>query len=118
MHTHDDADTHLSSSILHGNFNNNCNSGKIHTSKSSQFDDPPRKRFKIATGCPKGNIEVTLEGKTLWDEFCHRGTEMIVNRAGRYGYSCDYLCICLLIPIFKADVSWIFCGYWLSQTES
>ena len=31
----------------------------------------------------KGNIDVALEGKALWDEFFHRGTEMIVNRAGR-----------------------------------
>ena len=29
------------------------------------------------------NIEVTLDGKELWDEFYRRGTEMIVNRSGR-----------------------------------
>ena len=30
-----------------------------------------------------GNIEASLEAKSLWDEFYHTGTEMIVNRAGR-----------------------------------
>ena len=42
-------------------------------------------RLKSLNGirCHKGAIEVTLEGKSLWDEFYRRGTEMIVNRAGR-----------------------------------
>ena len=31
----------------------------------------------------KANVEVSLEGKSLWEEFCRRGTEMIVNRSGR-----------------------------------
>lgn len=30
-------------------------------------------------------IVVSLEHKSLWQEFFCRGTEMIVNRAGRYG---------------------------------
>ncbi|XP_019851875.1 PREDICTED: T-box protein 2-like isoform X2 [Amphimedon queenslandica] len=39
---------------------------------------------KITNYCPKHpHIEVTLDGKELWDEFFRRGTEMIVNRAGR-----------------------------------
>ena len=29
------------------------------------------------------NIEVTLDGKELWDEFYRRGTEMIVTPSGR-----------------------------------
>lgn len=40
---------------------------------------------KIVKMCNKHpNTEVTLDGKELWDEFYRRGTEMIVNRAGRY----------------------------------
>ena len=39
---------------------------------------------KITNYCTKHpHIEVTLDGKELWDEFFRRGTEMIVNRAGR-----------------------------------
>ena len=39
---------------------------------------------KITRTCIKHpHIEVTLDGKELWDEFYRRGTEMIVNRAGR-----------------------------------
>lgn len=35
--------------------------------------------------CPKHSaISVTLDGKQLWDDFFLVGTEMIVNRAGRY----------------------------------
>ena len=54
---------------------------------------PSPQRPTIAVHIPKGkvvklcnkhpNIEVTLDGKELWDEFYRRGTEMIVNRAGR-----------------------------------
>ena len=29
---------------------------------------------------------MSLDGKSLWDEFCRRGTEMIVNRAGRLAF--------------------------------
>ena len=47
----------------------------------STAPDPPKKRTK--GGGKHGNVEVTLEGKTLWDEFYCRGTEMIVNRSGR-----------------------------------
>lgn len=43
--------------------------------------DPPKKRTR--GGGKHGNVEVTLEGKNLWDEFYCRGTEMIVNRSGR-----------------------------------
>ena len=44
--------------------------------------EPSKKRNKfVKPNCP---IEITLEGKNLWDEFCRRGTEMIVNRSGRY----------------------------------
>ena len=47
--------------------------------------EPPRKKSKTSGGGSKyGNVEVTLEGKTLWEDFYHRGTEMIVNRAGRW----------------------------------
>ncbi len=42
--------------------------------------DMPRKRAKLIK---HGQIEVSLEGKNLWDEFYRRGTEMIVNRLGR-----------------------------------
>ena len=39
---------------------------------------------KITRLCLKHpHVEVTLDGKELWDEFYKRGTEMIVNRAGR-----------------------------------
>lgn len=39
---------------------------------------------KVQTFCPKHpNIEITIDNKELWDQFYHRGTEMIVNRAGR-----------------------------------
>lgn len=39
---------------------------------------------KITSFCSKHpHVEVTLDGKELWDEFFRRGTEMIVNRAGR-----------------------------------
>lgn len=39
---------------------------------------------KVTNYCTKHpHIEVTLDGKELWDEFFRRGTEMIVNRAGR-----------------------------------
>ena len=31
----------------------------------------------------RSRIEVSLDGKSLWEEFYRRGTEMIVNRAGR-----------------------------------
>ena len=41
-----------------------------------------KKRNKFVR--PNCAIEITLEGKNLWDEFCRRGTEMIVNRSGRY----------------------------------
>ena len=44
--------------------------------------EPPKKRSKIVK--LNSAIEITLEGKNLWDEFCRRGTEMIVNRSGRY----------------------------------
>ena len=44
--------------------------------------EPPKKRTKIVK--TNNAIEITLEGKNLWDEFCRRGTEMIVNRSGRY----------------------------------
>lgn len=69
--------------IFH-NCNNNSNAGEGETSCS--LDDPPKKKSKTpaATAFYKSNIEATLEGKSLWDEFCRRGTEMIVNRAGRY----------------------------------
>ena len=46
--------------------------------------EPIKKRTKFVR--PNSAIEITLEGKNLWDEFCRRGTEMIVNRSGRYGY--------------------------------
>ena len=73
------------------NFNNNSNTENV-TSRESSTQDPPKKKLRIAaTTSHRGNIEVTLEGKSLWDEFCHRGTEMIVNRAGRYNdYNCSY----------------------------
>ncbi len=73
---------------FHSNFNNNSNAGgaQVRTSQSSPFQDVPRKRIRssIPAVCQKSTIEATLEGKALWDEFCRRGTEMIVNRAGRY----------------------------------
>ena len=65
--------------------NNNCNiGGGVSLKATDDLHETPRKKFRAstATACHKG-IEVTLEGKPLWDEFCRRGTEMIVNRAGR-----------------------------------
>lgn len=74
-----------------GNSNSNC-SVEFHDNK---FDDSQRKSVK-AIACIKGNIEVTLEGKTLWDEFYRRGTEMIVNRAGRYTFLIPLLLLCIV----------------------
>lgn len=70
--------------VFYDNFNNNSNAESVITGESSPQDDLPRKKLRVAAISQKGNIEATLEGKTLWDEFCRRGTEMIVNRAGRY----------------------------------
>ena len=76
-----------------GTFNTSCtpplqtNDGDRHPHPpppeptSSSTSEPPRKKSK--GGSSHGNIEVTLEGKNMWDEFYCRGTEMIVNRAGR-----------------------------------
>lgn len=61
----------------HGNSNNNSN---IEAFQASKSDKKKFTKTSIAVAC---HIEVTLEGKTLWDEFYCRGTEMIVNRAGR-----------------------------------
>ena len=45
---------------------------------------PPPTATKVNKLCHRhSNIEVTLDGKELWDEFYRRGTEMIVNRSGR-----------------------------------
>ena len=70
--------------VLHCNSNNNSNAGEFHN-RSTPVSDNPRKKFKPSTSvvCNKSCTEVVLEGKALWNEFCHRGTEMIVNRAGR-----------------------------------
>ena len=44
----------------------------------------PPTATKVNKLCDRhSNIEVTLDGKELWDEFYRRGTEMIVNRSGR-----------------------------------
>ena len=44
---------------------------------------------KVQKFCPKHpNIEITIDNKELWDQFYHRGTEMIVNRAGRWATWC------------------------------
>ena len=40
-----------------------------------------RSRPKVCSKHPP--VEVTLDGRDLWDQFYRRGTEMIVNRAGR-----------------------------------
>lgn len=48
---------------------------------TTSASEPPKKRSKIVK--LNNAIEITLEGKNLWDEFCRRGTEMIVNRSGR-----------------------------------
>ena len=46
---------------------------------------PPPTATKVNKLCDRhSNIEVTLDGKELWDEFYRRGTEMIVTRSGRY----------------------------------
>ena len=45
------------------------------------INEPPKKRAKYTK--TNSAIEITLEGKNLWEEFCRRGTEMIVNRSGR-----------------------------------
>ena len=45
---------------------------------------PPVASGNIARLCSRHpHIEVTLENKELWDAFYRKGTEMIVNRAGR-----------------------------------
>lgn len=41
-----------------------------------------RSRLKVCSKHPP--VEATLDGRDLWDQFYRRGTEMIVNRAGRY----------------------------------
>ena len=48
---------------------------------TTTVSEPPKKRSKMVK--LSSAIEITLEGKNLWDEFCRRGTEMIVNRSGR-----------------------------------
>lgn len=67
--------------IFHGNYNNNSNRESREISPRVSVS---KKMRAAPTAGHKGNIEATLEGKSLWDEFCQRGTEMIVNRAGRY----------------------------------
>ncbi len=42
---------------------------------------PPPNIHRFCTKHP--HIEVTLDGKELWDQFYQKGTEMIVNRSGR-----------------------------------
>ena len=42
---------------------------------------PPPKVHRFCTKHP--HIEITLDGKELWDQFYQKGTEMIVNRSGR-----------------------------------
>ena len=45
---------------------------------------PPSQTYKpLYNPADNNGISVTLEGQELWDEFYKRGTEMIVNRAGR-----------------------------------
>ena len=45
---------------------------------------PPPTATKVNKLCDRhSNIEVTLDGKELWDEFYRRGTEMIVTPSGR-----------------------------------
>ena len=45
---------------------------------------PPIPPPNINRFCMKHpNIEITLDGKELWDQFYQKGTEMIVNRSGR-----------------------------------
>lgn len=46
-----------------------------------QVHSIPRSRPKLCSKHPP--VEVSLDGRELWDEFYSRGTEMIVNRAGR-----------------------------------
>lgn len=90
------------------NFNNSCCSPPQQTNEEDRHPhppppdptsgstvEPPRKKSKGVSN--HGSIEVTLEGKSLWDEFYCRGTEMIVNRAGRrvafllYKYVCCWV---------------------------
>lgn len=71
--------------IIQCNSNNNSNAEESLENGADLLEcELVKKRSREAsTSCHKGNIEVSLEGKSLWDEFYHRGTEMIVNRAGR-----------------------------------
>jgi hypothetical protein len=49
-----------------------------------QSASSPNRTGSITRLCSRHpHIEVTLDSKELWDEFHKRGTEMIVNRAGR-----------------------------------
>jgi hypothetical protein len=65
--------------------------------------EPSKKRNKfVRPNCP---IEITLEGKNLWDEFCRRGTEMIVNRSGRYAF--------MLLLSCKAQLNFFSLYYYL-----
>lgn len=65
--------------------------------------DVPRKRAKLIK---HGQIEVSLEGKNLWDEFYRRGTEMIVNRLGRCNHNSFkyYKLLLLLYNIIISNV--------------
>ena len=49
--------------------------------QQQQVQSIPRSRPKLCSKHPP--VEVSLDGRELWDEFYSRGTEMIVNRAGR-----------------------------------
>lgn len=69
----------------YNNFNNNSNAEESLKNGADLLTcEFVKKGSRLASAaCHKGSVEVSLEGKSLWDEFCSRGTEMIVNRAGR-----------------------------------
>lgn len=72
--------------VQYNNSNNNSNAeDSLKNGADLLAFEFVKKGSRGASGsCQKGSmVEVCLEGKSLWDEFCRRGTEMIVNRAGR-----------------------------------
>lgn len=48
-----------------------------------QLHQAEERRKCMKANNTRSRIEVSLDGKSLWEEFYRRGTEMIVNRAGR-----------------------------------
>ncbi len=67
--------------MIHSNSSNNNSNTNRATNESCCHGQPID--YSPGTSRKASSIDVVLDGKSLWDEFCRRGTEMIVNRSGR-----------------------------------